>query len=348
MKMKFNFFKDKQNILGQNHILELNKKSFIPYHFKPLLITITLLIALLVVIILIFSVTLSNKLGFSELAKVIWQEVVQLIITGVALGVSSYVLQRITRNRFADVSIMGIGTINLILLCALSIPVDFTSANELSILQKKEPWIFMFMSCCLMVLYFFVSRQKENFNYKKLILIGVILTFFLIAIAQSIRGWLNYHANDYVIGHIVGSVQKAPLNSLIIAASFVILGLLWLLFNSYKLNIIATNQQVAKQLGIKINFQIFIALIFVGIMVGASYSISGDFVYVGLLAGNAAMRRRNNSFTYGILNSGIYGMLSTLITYWIGISLIGMSVYHVGAILPLLIGPYFIYKVLRS
>jgi len=50
-------------------------------------------------------------------------------------------------------------------------------------------------------------------------------------------------------------------------------------------------------------------------MVGASYSISGDFVYVGLLAGNAAMRRRNNSFTYGILNSGIYGMLSTLITY---------------------------------
>lgn len=299
-------------------------------------------------LILIFSVTLANDLNFSELAKIIWQEVVQMIITGAALGVSSYVLQRITRNRFADVSIMGIGTINLILLCALSIPIDFTSANELNILQKKEPWIFMSMSCCLMIVYFIVSRQKENFNYKKLILIGVILTFFLVAIAQSIRGWLNYHANDYVIGHIVGSVQKAPLNTLIIASSFVILGLLWLLFNSYKLNIISTNQQVAKQLGIKINFQIFVALVFVGIMVGASYSVSGDFVYVGLLAGNAAMRKRNNSFSYGILNSGLYGMLSTLITYWIGISLIGMDVHHIGAILPLLIGPYFIYKVLRS
>ncbi|EDT49376.1 iron ABC transporter permease [Ureaplasma urealyticum] len=348
MKTKFNFFKNKQNVIGQKQLLELNKKSFVPYRFKPLLTTMILLITLLIIIILIFSVTLANDLNFSELAKIIWQEVVQMIITGAALGVSSYVLQRITRNRFADVSIMGIGTINLILLCALSIPIDFTSANELNILQKKEPWIFMSMSCCLMIVYFIVSRQKENFNYKKLILIGVILTFFLVAIAQSIRGWLNYHANDYVIGHIVGSVQKAPLNTLIIASSFVILGLLWLLFNSYKLNIISTNQQVAKQLGIKINFQIFVALVFVGIMVGASYSVSGDFVYVGLLAGNAAMRKRNNSFSYGILNSGLYGMLSTLITYWIGISLIGMDVHHIGAILPLLIGPYFIYKVLRS
>ncbi|ACI60342.1 hemin permease [Ureaplasma urealyticum serovar 10 str. ATCC 33699] len=348
MKTKFNFFKNKQNVIGQKQLLELNKKSFVPYRFKPLLTTMILLITLLIIIILIFSVTLANDLNFSELAKIIWQEVVQMIITGAALGVSSYVLQRITRNRFADVSIMGIGTINLILLCALSIPIDFTSANELNILQKKEPWIFMSMSCCLMIVYFIVSRQKENFNYKKLILIGVILTFFLVAIAQSIRGWLNYHANDYVIGHIVGSVQKAPLNTLIIASSFVILGLLWLLFNSYKLNIISTNQQVAKQLGIKINFQIFVALVFVGIMVGASYSVSGDFVYVGLLAGNAAMRKRNNSFSYGILNSGLYGILSTLITYWIGISLIGMDVHHIGAILPLLIGPYFIYKVLRS
>ncbi|RCJ02857.1 iron ABC transporter permease [Ureaplasma urealyticum] len=348
MKTKFNFFKNKQNVIGQKQLLELNKKSFVPYRFKPLLTTMILLISFLIIIILIFSVTLANDLNFSELAKIIWQEVVQMIITGAALGVSSYVLQRITRNRFADVSIMGIGTINLILLCALSIPIDFTSANELNILQKKEPWIFMSMSCCLMIVYFIVSRQKENFNYKKLILIGVILTFFLVAIAQSIRGWLNYHANDYVIGHIVGSVQKAPLNTLIIASSFVILGLLWLLFNSYKLNIISTNQQVAKQLGIKINFQIFVALVFVGIMVGASYSVSGDFVYVGLLAGNAAMRKRNNSFSYGILNSGLYGMLSTLITFWILISLIGMDVHYIVAILPLLIGPYFIYKVLRS
>lgn len=86
MKTKFNFFKNKQNVIGQKQLLELNKKSFVPYRFKPLLTTMILLITLLIIIILIFSVTLANDLNFSELAKIIWQEVVQMIITGANIG----------------------------------------------------------------------------------------------------------------------------------------------------------------------------------------------------------------------------------------------------------------------
>lgn len=330
---------------------KLKSKTFIPYKFQPLKTTFVLLFILLIALTISLTVTTTN-LSVDEYANKIYLNIIKMMLTGVALGISTYILQRISRNRFADVSIMGIGSINLIALSTLAIGVDFSgndanAVNSVDALQSKEPWIYMSLSVLLMLIYFIVSKQKENFNYKKLIMGGVIFTFFLVAFAQSIRGWLNVHAHEYVVGHVVGTSAIKPNNTIYITSAFICAAIIWLLFNSYRLQMISINQQIAKQLGIKINFHILAAMICIGVLVGSSFALSGDFVYVGLIAGNIAMRKRNNNLGFGIVNAGIMGMIMTIATFWVA-SMINLKQSHVGALLPLVIGPFFIFKVIRS
>ncbi|WP_208895140.1 iron ABC transporter permease [Ureaplasma diversum] len=327
--------------------MQMKKRVFIPYKLLPLTTLIGTLVAIAVILILIIFVS-TVPLDYNIRAKTVSRIVIQLIITGGALGSSSYLLQRIAKNRFADVSILGIGTINLIILCALAMNVDIIQANEFEKLKNQESYSFIIASCLLAIFFFLIARQRENFNYKKLILMGVILTFFLYAMAQTIKGWLDFHTAQYVAGKIIGTASQQTDTTIIISGTIVIVGLVYLLINSYKLQLIVTNQQLAKQLGVKINFHLFMTLAIIGAMVGASYSLSGDFVYIGLIAGNAAMRRRNNNLGFGTINAAMFGIIATLLTYWISVPLINLEVEKVGALVPIIMGPYFIYRVIRA
>lgn len=327
--------------------LEIKKKIFIPYKLLPLTTLIATLVTIAIILILIIFVS-TIPLDFNVRAKAVSRVVIQLIITGAALGSSSYLLQRISKNRFADVSILGIGTINLIVLCFMSLNVDISVGHQFDDLKNKEPIAFIITSCLLAIFFFLIARQRENFNYKKLILMGVILTFFLYAFAQTVKGWLDYHGAQYVAGKVIGTSHQQTDKTIIACGVVVIVGLFYLLVNSYKLQLIVTNQQLAKQLGVKINFHLFMTLAIIGAMVGASYALSGDFVYIGLLAGNAAMRKRNNNLGFGTINAAMFGIISTLMTYWIAIPLLNLDVDQVGALVPIIMGPYFIYRVIRS
>lgn len=85
----------------------------------------------------------------------------------------------------------------------------------------------------------------------------------------------------------------------------------------------------------------------IGVMVGAKLCFLSDFVYIGLLAGNIAMRKRNNNLGFGIVNAALFGMIF-LLSYWFGVSLIGLETFEISALVLLLLVTYFIYRVLKS
>ncbi|RCT49762.1 iron ABC transporter permease, partial [Ureaplasma parvum] len=64
-----------------------------------------------------------------------WKIISQLLISGIALGISGYIIQRLTKNRLADSSLLGMGNINLVILTVLFLIFDF---GQLQVQRRIE------------------------------------------------------------------------------------------------------------------------------------------------------------------------------------------------------------------
>ncbi|WP_051675846.1 iron ABC transporter permease [Ureaplasma canigenitalium] len=330
---------------------QIKKKWFIPIKYRPLTTMLFFILAIGCLICLIFGVTIVEGkafTNFSQNAIQTYKVVIQLLMSGMALGTSSYIIQRLSKNRFADVSIMGIGAINLLVFCCIGLYVNFNEPSETEKLSAITQWIFIPVSLGLTLIYYLSAKSRGVFNFKKLLMFGVILSFFLIAVGQSIKSFLDYAATPYIEAYIHGGAIIKSNVTIYVSLGFIVVCLIFLAFSSYNLQLITINQQIAKQLGVKVNLHIALAMVCIGIMVGASYALSGDFVYVGLLAGNVAMRKRNNNMGFGIFNSGFFGAISTLLTYFIAVNMLSIDPESFGTLVPLIIGPYFIYQVIKG
>lgn len=331
-----------------------NIKFFFHKNFKPLFITIGLFIGMIVLFILV-TIILKTSSNVSELFKLDYQLGLQMIITGFNLGVSSYLMQRITKNQLTDTSVMGFGSVNLIPLSILALMTNFSGSlesnkpfNQTQFLNIL-PLVFIVVSMSLTSLFHFFSKQQKLMNHKRLLIAGVILNFICIAIAISVKSKLDYLAAPKIQKYIVGFVSSTTdFRCLMFCLVISLLGFVWLLLISPKLKLLIINQQLGIQVGIdnsSIHLQSFLII---GLFVGVSYSLTGDFVFVGLLAGNIAFMMFKNKFIWGVFGSGFIGAIIVLLTYFVFSNCINIDFSVIPQLIPLLISPYFLFLLIRG
>ena len=332
----------------------LKKRFFINDHYKNGLLIGILIIFVVGLILLTCSVYSFESNSFSVDVKLSIKRVIQMLFTGMSLGVASYLLQRMTNNRLADTSIMGFGNFNLIPISILAICTNFSNDslinNKLSIDQYNYvmPIVVVACSILLCLIFNFLSKDKTKFNFKKLLLSGIILNFVAVAIAFSISSAGDYLAIQKIeqkaVGYIGGGLEDF---NFYFDMAIILVALLWIMINSYKIQLIIQNQQIARQTGVY-NISIMTqTMICIGLLVGGSYAMSGDFVFVGLIAGNIAFKYSKNKIYYGVPTSGLIGAFMVLITYFIFGNLINVPGNIIAPLIPLIISPYFIYLVIR-
>ena len=149
---------------------------------------------------------------------------------------------------------------------------------------------------------------------------------------------------NYAIGYIPSSINNF---NFYFSSACIIVAILILIFNSNKLEVIMIDQDIAIQVGIKNSKLILIMMLCIGLLVGGSYSMSGDFVFVGLIAGNIANKITKGKCCSGILSSGLIGSIMVMAAYFIFQNLIDVPVNIIAPLIPLLISPYFIYLIVK-
>ena len=98
----------KTNSIKFNKIKELKKLSYFLFIF-------------LLFFILVFLIMNVSDIGYDPLMNIVNKDTIfSIIISGFSLGVSTFIVQSISRNKMADTSILGVSGINLLVVSFLS------------------------------------------------------------------------------------------------------------------------------------------------------------------------------------------------------------------------------------
>ena len=266
-------------------------------------------------------------------------------LVGGFLAVSGAIMQGITRNPIAEPSVMGITQ-----------GATFTIAIAL-VLQKVLPgfapgsfmlMIFAFLGASIsgILVYFISSKSRGKVDPVKLALSGTALGTLLVSLATAIAMYFNLsqQLSFWISGGLV-SAKWEGVKLLIIAGG---IGFLLAIIMAPRITILSLGEEVAIGLGQKTNLVRFISLLVVILMTGASVSVAGNIVFVGLIIHQIAKAIVGADYKYIIPSSLVLG--SVILVYSDVLSRMINPLYEtpVGAITALIGVPMFIYLVRKE
>lgn len=331
-----------------------NKKA-LSYGF--MIIGITLLVAGV-----ILSVTLGAKnIEFSTIINSIFSDsndinakiirdvriprALSAALVGGFLAVAGAIMQGITRNPIAEPSVMGI-TQGATLMIAITF-----------VLQRVKPdfiigsfglMIFSFLGASIsgLFVYFISSRRGRKINPIKLALAGTAIGTLLISLAMAIAMYFNL--SQQLTFWISGGLLTAKwqgVKMLVIVGGIAFIAAI---FMAPKITILSLGEEVAIGLGQKTNAVRFISIIIVILLTGASVSVAGNIVFVGLIVPQIAKSVVGSDYKYIIPTSMIYG--SVLLVYSDILARVINPPYEtpIGSLTALLGVPVFIYLVRKD
>lgn len=319
------------------HNLKSNKKSF-------WVIGISFIV---LIVLMIISVGGSTK--FIQPFTIIqqWKIVFQLIISGFALGVGGYLIQRLTKNRLADTSLTGMGNINLLFLTGILLFIDIEKIKNQQNIEYILPIIYFLGAFIICLFIQYLCTSSQGYVFKRIIISGIIINLLTIIIAQSLRILMTKDSSIYLREIMLGDIDTRNDFTFYFSLALVLLALIWIFLISNKYRIMVIDQAISKQLGISnksITFQIFICI---AMLVSASYALSGNIAFVGIVAANIAFSVNKNKIKLAVIHSGFIGSIVLLLTYILIVVILDFSTSQVLVLTPLISGPYFLYKVIR-
>lgn len=266
-------------------------------------------------------------------------------LVGGFLAVSGAIMQGITRNPIAEPSVMGITqgatfTIAIALVFQKVLPVFAPGSFMIMI------FAFLGASISGILVYFISSKSRGKVDPVKLALAGTALGTLLVSLATAIAMYFNLsqQLSFWISGGLV-SAKWEGVKLLIIAGG---IGFLLAIIMAPRITILSLGEEVAIGLGQKTNLVRFISLLVVILMTGASVSVAGNIVFVGLIIPQIAKAIVGADYKYIIPSSLVLG--SVLLVYSDVLSRMINPPYEtpVGAITALIGVPMFIYLVRKE
>lgn len=267
------------------------------------------------------------------------------VLVGGFLGVSGAIMQGVTRNPIADPSIMGITQ-----------GATFSIAVAL-VLQKMMPniiigsfglIIFAFLGASIsgVLVYFISSRANKKVDPVKLALAGTALGTLLISLATAIAMYFNLskELSFWISGGLVSAKWEGVKLLFVVG----IIGVIAAMIMAPKITILSLGEEVAIGLGQKTNVIRAISIFIVIILTGASVSVAGNIVFVGLIVPQIVQGIVGSDYKYIIPGSLVLG--GALLVYSDIIARMINPPYEtpIGSLTALIGVPIFIYLVRKE
>ena len=266
-------------------------------------------------------------------------------LVGGFLAVAGAIMQGVTRNPIAEPSVMGI-TQGATLMIAITFVLQRIYPNI--IIGSFGLMLFSFLGASIsgLSVYFISSRRGRKVNPIKLALAGTAIGTLLISLAMAIAMYFNLsqQLTFWISGGLVSAKwEGVKMLAIIGGAAFIAA-----IFMAPKITILSLGEEVAIGLGQKTNAVRFISIIIVILLTGASVSVAGNIVFVGLIVPQIAKAIVGSDYKYIIPTSMIYG--SVLRVYSDILARVINPPYEtpIGSLTALLGVPVFIYLVRKD
>lgn len=266
-------------------------------------------------------------------------------LVGGFLAVSGAIMQGITRNPIAEPSVMGI-TQGATFMIAISLVLQ--RINPSLVLGSFSKMIFAFLGASIsgLFVYFISSRGIRKVDTVKLALAGTAMGTLLISLAMGISMYFNLSQElSFWISGGLTSAKWQGVNLLLIVGG---IGLIAAMIMAPKITILSLGEEVAIGLGQRTNLVRFISLIIVIALTGASVSVAGNIVFVGLIVPQIVRGMIGADYKYIIPLSMLFG--SVLLVYSDILARMINPPYEtpIGSLTALLGVPIFIYLVRKE
>lgn len=200
------------------------------------------------------------------------------LIVGAMLSTSGVAFQGILRNPLADPYILGVST-GAAFGAALAI-VFFQGSSFFG--QSVLP-LFAFVGGLLSLAFVFtLSKHNGQFERETLILAGVVVQALLGAFLSFLIAVSGQQMQE-IIFWMMGSLASSTWQDVMTLLPYLLIGLVYLLFQKRELNAIALGERAATHLGINVERKKIIILVIGSLLATSAVSIVGIIGFVGLI-----------------------------------------------------------------
>ncbi|NFG37499.1 iron ABC transporter permease [Clostridium botulinum] len=290
-------------------------------------------------------VTDSNDVNTKIVRDVRIPRAIAASLVGGFLAVAGAIMQGITRNPIAEPSVMGI-TQGATFMIAVTFVLQRIYPNL--VVGSFGIMIFAFIGASIsgLLVYFISSKSARKVDTVKLALAGTALGTLLISLAMGIAMYFNLsqQLSFWISGGLVSAKWEGVKLLSIVGGS----ALIGAMIMAPKITILSLGEEVAIGLGQKTNAVRFISIIIVIFLTGASVSVAGNIVFVGLIVPQIAKTIVGADYKYIIPSSMILG--SVLLVYSDILARMINPPYEtpIGSLTALLGVPMFIYLVRKD
>lgn len=286
-----------------------------------------------------------NDINIKIIRDVRIPRAVAAALVGGFLAVSGAIMQGITRNPIAEPSVMGI-TQGATFMIAVALVLQ--KINPGLVLGSFSRMIFAFLGASIsgLLVYFISSRSIRKVDPVKLALAGTAMGTLLISLAMGISMYFNLSQElSFWIAGGLTSAKWQGVNLLLIVGG---IGFIAAMIMAPKITILSLGEEVAIGLGQRTNLVRFVSLIIVIALTGASVSVAGNIVFVGLIVPQIIRGIIGADYKYIIPLSMVFG--SVLLVYSDILARMINPPYEtpIGSLTALLGVPIFIYLVRKE
>ncbi|MET3234132.1 UNVERIFIED_ORG: iron complex transport system permease protein [Burkholderia sp. 1263] len=205
-------------------------------------------------------------------------------LVGAGLALVGAVLQAVTRNPLADPHLLGVtsgatlGVVTVILFLGETIGIATLPVAA---------FIGALLAMCIVIS---VATRHGRLNSDRLLLSGVAVSFFVMAVANLLLFTGDHRALSSVLFWMLGGLGLARWNLLAIPAIVLAGGFVMLAGTARSLNAVMAGDQTASTLGINVSALRIQVFVLASLMTGVMVAMSGSIGFVGLMIPHVARR----------------------------------------------------------
>ncbi|KMK75235.1 FecCD family ABC transporter permease [Alkalihalobacillus pseudalcaliphilus] len=269
------------------------------------------------------------------------------LLIGAGIAISGVILQSISRNALADPGIIGINAgagFAVVLYMFL-----FQGASLLSgtLAIFSLPFVAL-IGAFTAALFIYLLAWKDGVTPTRLILVGIGINAAFNAAMVVFQ--LMMEPNDFTkaLTWLSGSIWGTNWTYVLSLLPWIILLIPIVLLKARKLDLISLGDSTSIGLGIAIEKERFILLMFAVALAGACVSVGGGITFLGLIAPHLARRLVGSTHALFIPVAALLGSFFLLAADTLGRVILAPAEVPVGLVVAILGAPYFIYLLLRT
>jgi iron complex transport system permease protein len=264
-------------------------------------------------------------------------------IVGAALSGAGATFQAVLRNPLADPFILGVSggsLVGAVLFTSLS------GSPSLGAPVGESLAAFAGATATLFVL-FHLARIRGKTGATTLLLVGVVLNAFYSAVIVFLLTAGDPGQFQSVLFRLIGWIPSPRPMVLFAAGAVVLVGLIALLLQGHRLNLLAFGEEAAGQLGVEVERTIWTSVIAASLITAAAVAFTGLIGFVGLIVPHLVRTLRGPDHRWLLPGAALVGSGFLILADTTARTVVQPTEIPVGVVTTLLGGPFFLVLFLR-